>query len=223
MGRKNWGERIGRKMLIVSDVIFILCGVAILITAIISHAEVKDMQDRTDLLSVMNIDTYLVVAIFVGAAAIIGALLGLISVLKRYKRLLVFSVIVMFIVFVVQIVMGSLLLSAKTSEVYDAFREDSAAGYARREAFQQDMQCCGWNYITEEFFPERVACIARHPTFTETCASALETFLDKWAQPAGIVLIVFSILAFIALVASMLVVFSSRTVKEDFFENPFSF
>jgi flagellar basal body-associated protein FliL len=151
------------------------------------------------------------------------AILGFVAAVKKLKRLMVFYVVMIFVILTVQMAMGIVMLTMDSSDVYDTFREDSVEGYQRRENFQTYMECCGWDYSTEEFFPERVACVARHPTYTNTCKEEVQDVIDTWVTPTGIVLVVLSVLALIALVAALVVIFSQRKKKEDFFENPFSF
>jgi len=136
---------------------------------------------------------------------------------------MVFYILFLFVVLTVQMAMGALMLSMNKDDVYNTYREDSLIGYERRQDFQTHMKCCGWKYATEEFFPERVACIATYPLNTTPCADKVQSLLDDWVYPTGIVLVVLSILSLIALIATLVVIFSQRKKKEDFFENPFSF
>lgn len=119
--------------------------------------------------------------------------------------------------------MGILMLTLSPNTVYDSFREDSVSGYERRQQFQDYMKCCGWDYISEEFFPDRVACHSLNPQYTVPCVEETQNFLDTWVQPIAIALVIVGVFSFFALIASLMVIFSTKNSKEDFFENPFSF
>lgn len=223
MGRKNWGDKLGTIFLVGINVLFICAGIAILIASILSWNELEDLRSRADLLKELNLDVIIQVVLFAAAAMFLVAILGFVAAVKKLKRLMVFYVVMIFVILTVQMAMGIVMLTMDSSDVYDTFREDSVEGYQRRENFQTYMECCGWDYSTEEFFPERVACVARHPTYTNTCKEEVQDVIDTWVTPTGIVLVVLSVLALIALVAALVVIFSQRKKKEDFFENPFSF
>lgn len=177
---------------------------------------------QAEVLDSLNTKIILTVVLFTSGGLVVTSIMGIIAVLKRYKKLLMTWVIFTFVIFAVQLAVGAYMLTLSPDQARDAFREDSMAGMEKRNSFQNYMQCCGWNYGTEEFFPERVACLALHPQYTDTCRQAVGDFIDTWITPTAILMIVSSCLQFVGLVGSVMIVAFNRQSKEDFFDNAYS-
>jgi hypothetical protein len=122
---------------------------------------------------------------------------------------------------VVCIVAGGVMRALNVYLVHETFREDSDVGAARRTSFQNTLKCCGWDYSTEEFFPERIACYALNPLYTSTCLGAVNKFIDSYVIPASSVVIVSGAVNLGSLVVALLVIWSFVGGKEDFFDNAF--
>eukprot|EP00461_Guttulinopsis_vulgaris_P000487 UN00487 len=151
------------------------------------------------------------------------ACIGLLAAIFRLKKLMVMYVIFIFILLSVQLAMGIVMIIMDKGDVYSAYREDSAVGQRRREDFQIWASCCGWSYVTEEFFPERLACIATHPNFNKSCGDEIQHLINTKVHPTAIVLLVSSVISLLGLIACIVLIMSQKQKKEDFFDNPFSF
>ena len=198
-------------------------GIVFIVLVGVYWGKLSEIRAQADVLKQLNLDTIIQVVLFTSIATIVASIIGLVAALMKLKKLLVFYVILIFLVFAVQLAMGILMLTLSPGTVYDSFHEDSVTGYERRQQYQEYMKCCGWDYTAEEFFPDRIACHSLHPQWTTACKQETQNFLDTWVTPIGIALVVVGVFSFIALIASLMVIFSSKSVKEDFFENPFSF
>lgn len=199
-----------------------MVGLGVLIAALVFMDKINDIRSQADVLEDLSLRLIVTVVLFTAGGTVVTAIVGLIAVFKRLKKLLMIYILFAFVIVAVQLALGILMLNLKAENARDSFREDSASGYERRERFQDYMQCCGWNYITEEFFPERVACIALHPTYTRTCLSEVQSFMDTVITGTAISVIVASVLLLVGLIASLMVIAFNRTSKEDFFDNAFS-
>jgi len=188
----------------------------VLVVAAFSYERIQSFRENAEVLEDLNMKIIIVVSLFVAGGTVFAAILGLIAVAKRIKKLLMLYVVLVFILFAVQLAMGALLLQLTPEDALNAFREDSEEGLVRRESFQNYMECCGWDYLTEEFFPERVACLALHPTYKMTCRDAVQDFLDTWLTPLGILLLATGSLTLLAVVGSLLVICNNRSVKAKF-------
>lgn len=222
MSRKNWGQRIGRIVLTAVNIMFIVVGVGVLIAALVFYDKINDIRSQADVLEDLSLRLIVTVVLFTSGGTVVTAIMGLVAVIKKVKKLLMLYILFAFIIFAVQLALGILMLNLKAENARNSFREDSQAGFERRERFQNYMRCCGWTYLTEEFYPERVACIARHPSYTDTCLSKVQEFMDQVITPTAIAVIVASLLLLVGLVASLMVIAFNRTAKEDFFENAFT-
>lgn len=120
-----------------------------------------------------------------------------------------------------RIVPAGVMRALNVDLVAETFREDSDAGHLRRVNFQNTLSCCGWDFSTQEFFPERIACYALHPTFTTTCLGAVHNFIDTYVIPASSVVFVSGGVNLGSLIVALLVIWSFVGGKEDFFDNAF--
>jgi hypothetical protein len=222
MGRKNHGDIHGARTLVVVNVFFMCCAIAILVAAAISYDQLKDIRERADVLKDLNIDVFLQIVLFCGSAMIVTSAIGIIAAVFRFKKLMVLYVVLIFILLAIQLAMGIVLIIMKKEDVYEPYREDSVQGQKRRSDFEVYMECCGWSYITEEFFPERLACVATHPTYTKSCGDQIQHLINTKVKPTAIVLLVASIFSLFGLITAIVLIMSQKQKKEDFFDNPFS-
>lgn len=222
MGRKNHGDIQGARTLIVVNIFFMAAAIAIIVAAAISYDQLKDIRERADVLKDLNIDVFLQIVLFCGAAMFVTAIIGIVAAIWRFKKLMVLYVVLIFILLAIQLAMGIVLIIMKKEDVYSPYREDSVEGQQRRADFQDYMQCCGWSYITEEFFPERLACVAAHPTYTKACGDQIQHLINTKVKPTAIVLLVASLFSLFGLIAAIVLIMSQKQKKEDFFDNPFS-
>jgi hypothetical protein len=222
MGRKNLGDIHGARTLICVNIFFMLASIAIIVAAAISYDQLKDVRTRADVLNSLNLDVFLQIALFCGVGMFLTAVLGIVAAIGRFKKLMVLYVVLIFILLAIQLAMGVVLIIMDKNDVYEAYREDSAAGQKRRADFEVFMECCGWSYITEEFFPERLACIAQHPTYTKACGDQIQHLINTKVKPTAIVLLVASLFSLVGLIAAIILIMSQKQKKEDFFDNPFS-
>lgn len=222
MGRKNHGDILGARTLIFINLVFICAAIAIIVAAAISAHDLHDVKKKADVLKSLNMDVYLEIVLFCGALMFVTAIIGIISAIFRLKRLMVVYVLIIFCILAIQLAMGIVMVIMNKNNVHSSYREDSLSGAQRRSDFEVYAHCCGWSYITEEFFPERLACVAEHPTYTKSCGDAIEHLIHTKILPTAIVLLVSSALSFIGLVAGIVLIVSQKQKKEDFFDNPFS-
>ena len=222
MGRKNHGDILGARTLIGVNILFMAAAIAIIVSAAISYAQLKDVRTRADVLKDLNLDVFLQIVLFCGVAMFLTSILGIVSAIFRLKKLMVLYVVLIFILLAIQLAMGVVLIIMKKEDVYQPYREDSPAGQERRSKFEVYMECCGWSYITEEFFPERLACIAAHPTYTKSCGDQIQHLINTKVKPTAIVLLVSSCFSLVGLIAAIILIMSQKQKKEDFFDNPFS-
>ncbi len=170
----------------------------------------------------MDLSAIVTVVLFTSCGTILTALIGLLGVFQKNKKIIMIYMLFCFVVAVIQLAAGVIMFQLDPSNVRNSFREDSAEGAARRQRFQNYMKCCGWGYITEEFFPERVACIALNPTYTSTCLNEIHNFINTWIIPAAAALVSTACLLIVGLGASVVVVFTNKQVKENFLDNAFT-
>lgn len=222
MGRKNHGDIQGARTLIVVNIFFMAAAIAIIVAAAISYDQLKDIRARADVLKDLNIDVFLQIVLFCGGAMFVTAIIGIVAAVWRLKKLMVLYVVLIFILLAIQLAMGIVLIIMKKEDVYGPYREDSPAGQQRRADFEVYMECCGWSYITEEFFPERLACVAQHPTYTKACGDQIQHLINTKVKPTAIVLLVASLFSLLGLVTAIVLIMSQKQKKEDFFDNPFS-
>lgn len=222
MGRKNHGDILGARTLIAVNVLFMLCSIAIIVSSAISWNQLKEIRTKADVLKDLNLDVFVQIVLFCGVVTFLVACLGLAAAIYRLKKLMVVYVVLIFILLAIQLSMGIVMIVMKKEDVYSSYREDSATGQKRRADFQVYMKCCGWSYVTEEFFPERLACIATHPSFSSTCGDKIQHLIDTKVKPTAIVLLIASIFSLLGLIACIVLIMSQKQKKEDFFDNPFS-
>jgi hypothetical protein len=222
MGRKNHGDIIGARTLIAVNVLFLCAAIAIIVSAAISYDQLSNIRKEADVLKDLNLDVYIQIVLFCGVGMFLTAVLGFVAAIFRLKKLMVLYVVLIFILLAIQLAMGIVLIIMKANDVHEAYREDSLEGQRRRQDFEVYAECCGWSYITEEFFPERLACIAQHPSYTRSCGDEIQKLIDTKVKPTAIVLLVSSCFSFVGLIAAIVLIMSQKQKKEDFFDNPFS-
>lgn len=222
MGRKNHGDILGARVLIAVNVLFMLAAIAIIVSAAISYNELTEIRDKADVLKDLNLDVLIQIVLFCGVGMFLVAIIGLIAAIQRLKKLMVLYVVCIFVLLAVQLAMGIVMIIMKKDDVYSSYREDSEAGRVRRHDFQIYKECCGWSYVTEEFFPERLACIATHPTFNSSCGDKIQELIDTKVMPTAVVLLVSSLISLLGLIACIVLIMSQKQFKEDLFDNPFS-
>lgn len=222
MGRKNHGDILGARTLIFVNVLFMAAAIAIIVSAAISWNQLTDIREKADVLKDLNLDVLIQIVLFCGVGMFLVACMGLAAAIYRLKKLMVLYVICIFILLSVQLAMGIVMVIMDKSDVYSSYREDSDNGKTRRSDFQVYMKCCGWSYVTEEFFPERLACIATHPDYSKSCGDQIQHLIETKVRPTAIVLLVSSLISLLGLIACIVLIMSQKSKKEDFFDNPFS-
>jgi hypothetical protein len=204
------------------DVIFFIAGAVVIIYAIVYSAKYQEIMQQATALRDLRLDTIAPLIVFCAITTLVCAFLGLLGIYKNIRPFLFVYLVTVFALIVIEIAMSVFMSTLSANNVQGSFTEDSDAGYNRRYLLQSYLKCCGWNYLTQEFLPERVACAALNPTFSQTCFDAATTFISSTLNSVYASTIVVTCLSSVAFVFTLIVVMKgSGKEKEDYFDNAY--
>eukprot|EP00808_Paulinella_micropora_P019947 g80536.t1 len=160
-----------------------------------------------------------------GIACVTVALLGMLGAYKRYPTLLKAYIVLMFLILMLQMAMGIYMKSTDVEgTIQKEFLKDTPEGQQNRIAYQNYLECCGWNHpLIDTLALDDPYCPWYEIGSTRTCADATADWLQKYAGPVAGLAVALAVLELIALSASCFVVMNAKSDQDDYFENPFHY
>jgi len=211
-------KKCARYTVMIVNIIFLACGIFILIMGLVGLNRISDYEDSVPILKELNIKLIASLIVCAGIATIAVAVIGFISAAFRMHAFLKAYTLLLFAVCCIQIAMGAYMITRDVEDLRDEWELDSEQGEARRQAYQLSFECCGFLYVTDSL-PETEC----PNNYRVSCVEATKTKIEENLLPVAISAIVFGCLELISLVATCLIVCQPEAEKLDFYDNPFSY
>lgn len=208
----------GRYILVGINLLFTLCGFGIMGAGIFLLIKAAELERDVALLKDLPIVATSYVVLFVGLAVAITSICGAVGAVKKQRVLLTIYLFVIFAVVLIQMCIGIYIYqydSAGTINtlVEDKWFEEGTSAREKRISYQDYFECCGWNNV----YDSRAAgydtpCLRQDPP---TCKQATLDWLAQFYTPVAIAAIVFAVLEFLALFATLALLCNAKDQVDD--------
>jgi len=217
MARFDDLKKIARYLVIFINVLFKAFGIAILVAGFVAFNKASDLESNAAIFQALNVKLVASVIVSVGIATIVASSSGCLGAVFQNTTCLKAYVIVLFAICCLQIAIGSYLISLNVDDLESVWAEDTQQGEDRREAYQNYMQCCGWEWVTDSM-PE-TPCPG---LYTTSCSQATKNIMAKYMTPVALAAVIIGVLEILSLLSTCIIIFASQR-KEDYWDNPFGY
>jgi len=192
-------------------------GLAITIAGSVAYSKSGQLENSAEIFKTLNVKLIAAFIVSLGIATIVTSLSGFVGAATKNTTFLKIYAVILFCVCAIQLGIGSYMVTLNVDDLRAEWFKDTDQGEARREQYQDYMDCCGFEFITDSQ-PE-TECPSNSKT---SCKDATMAFMKKYLAPVAVIAVVIAVIELISLTATCIIIATSAT-KEDFYDNPFGY
>jgi len=218
------------------NIFFLGAGILIVILGAVAVGKAAQFEANSNLFKYMDARVACAILIATGAGTIATAIVGFVATAFRWATTMKLYTVIMFLVCTLQLAMGIFLYTRDPQKVEgDLWFDPTANGITTRVAYQNFLQCCGWeNTIdtrTDAWGPTECPIgyvygweeSPQAPGAWPPCYYATTQWLKKYMNPISQAAIVLSVFQFVALTGSCFIVMTAKKDGDDFYTSPFHY
>jgi len=219
MGNKK--EVFARRAVVGFNVLYVIFGFILVIAA--SQYVDAEAEGTPLIKEAYNLYSARDIIVAVGISTIVVALFGFVGVFMKFKKALVFYVVSLFLLSMILIGSGIVMRAQKSEVIKTRWDDTTFASNVDREVFMKNFGCCGYYRVTDSYTLSRchIDLNAGNNYQTPSCESAVTTWLEKEVYPLGRGCMTIGFIELLSLGISMVLIFTSKGVMDEFYENPF--
>jgi len=211
---------IARYMVIGINVLFMFMGLGVFIAGALLTTKGVDAVDggavgqTNTLLSQLNVQSVAIIIFSTGLAVLFISVFGFFGAWKQWRKCLIFYAASLFLIICIQLAMGAYLAELNTSTLDQQWYLSSPDA---RNAVQIYFTCCGWKTADDSIpYPD---CVLPPPV--TSCQTKANDFIDSIYLPVALISICFGCIELVSLIGSCGLIFTSKEIKDEFYDDPF--
>jgi hypothetical protein len=233
---------IAKKTILVTAFVFAMMGIAVIVTSTTAIEETSDFESAAPLFRKSAMDVASQVVVVCGAVTMAFSFLGLAGVHYNQVGFLKSYIVIVGCVIVLQLGMGSFLISRDINSDLGPSFKDTSQGQANidsRQRYMDYLHCCGWSvsYDMEGDGPQCTGspggpgyssgCTDQNGAVQlecwPPCEQATQDFVDTNVYPCGLAAVVIAALELPFLLLSCWIIMKTKKDTDDFHDDPFHY
>jgi hypothetical protein len=201
---------------------FVLVIFGIIITAYGASAQsAAESNANIALLTELDLNLIGSLVTFAGIATLVVSLAGFLGAYCKIRKALIFYILAFWFISIALIAFGDYLNNKEAEDLRASWETSTAVANANRLQFMERFSCCGFDRNTDSY--QLQACFLDLNLFPNTlpCSSAMRTFLENEVYPVAVAAIVLGSFELVAILVTMGIICTEKSMKEEFYENPF--
>jgi len=210
------------------NILFLACGIIVLICGIIAATETQDFRQNADIFRETNINAGCTTILVCGVVTIFATVVGFIGIVKANIVVMKGYIVLIGVTVAMQLAMGSFTISRDPDNaLHDYwFLETEDAARQQKEDYQQYLNCCGWYELRDSFGPGMPLCdltCYENPGSCSGCLHATQVWLDEKVGPGSLGAIICALVEIFAMIAPCYLIMIMKKDKDDFFEDAYHY
>jgi len=201
---------------------FILVVFGIIITAYgVSAQNAAQDYSGVKLLALLDLNLTGDLITFAGIATLVVSMSGFVGAYWKKRKALLFYITAFWIISIALIAFGNFMYGKESEDLRLSWETSTAIANDNRLQFMQVFNCCGFDRNTDSYQLQNCHLDLNQFPNTLPCSAAMRTFLENEVYPVAAAAIVLGAFELIAIVVTMMIIFTEKNLKEEFYENPF--
>jgi len=201
---------------------FVLVLFGIIITAYgVSAQNAAQEYANVALLQLLDLNLIGDLVTFAGVATLVVSMAGFVGAYCKLRKALLFYITAFWIISIALIAFGDFMENKQAEDLRASWEESTAAANTNRLQFMVVFNCCGFDRNTDSYQLQTCQIDLNMYPNTLPCSAAMSTFLENVVYPVATAAIVLGAFELVAIVVTMGIIFTEKTMKEEFYENPF--
>lgn len=209
-----------RKSVVAINVVLVIFG--IIITAYgVSAQNAAQKYSNVALLTLLDLNLIGDLVTFAGIATLVVSFAGFLGAYCKFRKALMFYITAFWIISIALIAFGNFMMNKEAEDLRASWETSTAIANDNRLQFMEVFNCCGFDRNTDSYQLQQCHVDLNQYPNTLPCSVAMRTFLENEVDPVAIAAIVLGAFELIAIVVTMGIIFTEKTMKDEFYENPF--
>lgn len=209
-----------RRAVVGINIILVMFG--IIITAYgVSAQNAAQKYSNVALLTQLDLNLIGDLVTFAGIATLVVSFAGFLGAYCKFRKALLFYITAFWIISIALIAFGNYMFNKEAEDLRPSWETSTAIANDNRLQFMEVFSCCGFDRNTDSY--QLQSCHLDLNTYPNTlpCSTAMRTFLENEVYPVATAAIALGAFELIAIMVTMGIIFTEKTMKEEFYENPF--
>jgi hypothetical protein len=214
MAKRFTVEGIARYGVVGVNFIFLILGIVTLILGAVGFVKQQQMLNNNNELSSFNLNTIMIIILISGIGTMCCAIMGIIGAFLRISNILKLYCLILLCVICLQIGMGAWVLNLSISSLQGTWYDPTPSGISNRIAFQNYMNCCGWQTWSDSIAQLYTPCpytpangFVGTPT---TCQDSANNFMKTYMDAVAIGAIIIAVFEALALITTFILIFKGK-------------
>jgi len=201
---------------------FVLVVFGIIITAYgVSAQNAAQAYANVALLTLLDLNLIGDLVTFAGIATLVVSFAGFLGAYCKFRKALLFYITAFWIISIALIAFGDFMENKQVEDLRPSWELSTAVANDNRLQFMEVFNCCGFDRNTDSYQLQTCHLDLNQYPNTLPCSAAMATFLENEVYPVAAAAIVLGAFELVAIVVTMGIIFTEKTMKEEFYENPF--
>lgn len=213
----DW-KKYARYTVVTVNVIFLFLGAVVTGFGVYGWQEARKLEDKASIFKEMNAQLIAEFLACTGIITMATSMLGCLGAWQRWHTCIKAYAIILFAVCAVQMAMGAYLLTLSPDKLRDIWFTDTTRGEQLRQEYQNYMECCGFEYITDSQ-PE-TDCAGG---YTIACKQQTINKIKDYIAPAAVAGVTIAVIELISLAATCAIIMTRSADVVDASDDPFAY
>jgi len=209
-----------RRAVVGINFILVTFGIIITVYGVTAQNAAKDYAGVA-LLTLLDLNLIGDLVTFAGIATLVVSVAGFVRAYCKFRKALLFYITAFWIISIALIAFGNFMYGKESEDLRLSWETSTAVANDNRLQFMQVFNCCGFDRNTDSYQLQTCHLDLNQFPNTLPCAAAMRTFLENEVYPVAAAAIVLGAFELVAIVVTMAIIFTEKTMKEEFYENPF--
>jgi len=211
---------VARKFIIGINILFLITAIIVIILGA-NASSIDREQGQTPMMKAINLDIVGDLILFTGVASLVVSLFGLAATKFQWKKLLIFYLVMFLVISISLMALGDFLRKKTAENLRVSWNLITLEGNNNRIALMNVFGCCGFDRVTDSYQLANCPPVLENNPYTPACKTAVQTYINAGVVPIGQGAIVLGVFKFLALIIALILIFTSKEMQAEFYENPF--